>query len=191
VRCLIAVGLALMLAACAGPEGAGSPADAGSASSAATATVPSASPGPSPTPAPPVANLLPVELDGIEVHTFPVAQDLLARFAAAIEIAMDDLEVAYASEHGARFIQMLAVRAPNIPEGRMLEVLADAAYPPVAVDALEVGTDTLGGIEVVTVHNPELAPRLGTFYGLVRGGALIVVEALVREDAEVAVAALP
>jgi hypothetical protein len=186
----IAIGLALLLAGCAGRAGPGSREDVGSATTTTTG-VPSASPAPSTTPVPEVADLLPAALDGIEAHTFPVAQDLLARLAASIEIPVDDLEVAYASEHGARFIQMLAVRAPGVPEGRMLEALSEAAYPPIGLDALAVGTDTLAGLEVVTVHNPQLAPRLGTFYGLVRGGALIVVEAFAREDADVAVEALP
>lgn len=145
---------------------------------------------PPPTPIPDLASLLPTELDGVEAHTFPVAQDLLARLAARLGVPFGSVEAAYSSEHGARFIQMLAIRVPDVEAQDLLTAFPDIAYPPVA-DPPEVGADTLAGVDVVVVNHPDMAFRLGTFYGLVRGGALIVVETLQREAAEAAIEAMP
>lgn len=139
---------------------------------------------------PGLSSLLPVELDGVEAHTFPVAQDLLARLAAALEVPVASVDAAYSSEHGARFIQMLAIRVPGIGAEDVLAVLPRVAYPPVASEP-EVNSDTLAGRDVVVVNHPDLAFRLGTFYGFTDGGALIVVETLERDAAEAAIGAMP
>lgn len=120
-----------------------------------------------------------------------MAQDLLDRLAAALHVPVESVEAAYASEHGARFIQMLAIRVPGVDPDDLLDLFPGIAYPPDASGEPEVGTATLAGRDVVVVHHPALAPRLGTFYGFTDGGVLIVVEALGPDAAEAAVAAMP
>jgi hypothetical protein len=141
---------------------------------------------------PSVGELLPRELDGVELHTFAVSSDVLARLADAAGVAVEELEVAYASEHGARFIQMLAIRHPAIEAERLRDLFAQVAYGAV-VDAMPTSrTEEVAGVEdVLVTEDPELAPRLGVFYSLVRGDALVVVQAFARVDAEAAITALP
>ncbi len=138
-----------------------------------------------------VADLLPTELDGLQAHTFAVAQDLVGRLAARVGTSVDQLETAYASEHGARFIQMIAIRAPGTPAERLLDLLPEVAYAAAPPEGQVVETDVVAGTDVTVIHHPQLSARLGTFYGFVRGGALIVVQTFDRESAEVAISALP
>ena len=55
--------------------------------------------------------VLPRELDGVELHSFAVGEDILARLASRFGVVPDDLETAFASDHGARFLQMYAIQA--------------------------------------------------------------------------------
>jgi len=193
MRGKIAIVLVLGLAGCSSPrvdDTALAPAATVRASPTASPSPPG-SPPPSPSPVADVAELLPRELDGVALHTFAVARDLVGRLAAAVGVPVDELEMAYASEHGVRFIQMLAIRSPTVAPGEMLDALGEVAYPPGGAAQSEVGTDRLAGLDVVVVNDSELDVRFGTFYGLVRGGALIVVEAFERDAAEAALNALP
>ncbi len=125
------------------------------------------------------------------LHTFGVAQDVLARLADAAGVELDELDVAYASEHGARFIQAFAVRSPSVPADELLELFPDAAYGDEASEGRSTRTEVLGGRDVLIVENAALMPRLGIFHGLVHGGALIVVQAFTTADAAAMISALP
>jgi hypothetical protein len=134
----------------------------------------------------PLEALLPTELEGVELHTFAVGEDILARLATTLDVIPEELETAFASDHGARFLQMYAVRL----RGATADALADGwrvvAYPPDA-DDVTVGDETIDGRTITVVDSASTRSRLGTFYLGPRGDTLIVVQAF---DFSVAVEAL-
>jgi hypothetical protein len=139
---------------------------------------------------PPLQGQLPSQLGEVELHTFAVGQDILDRIAAHLGVAPEEIEAAYASEHGARFFQMYAIRLPASPASLLATAWAAAAYPPDVSD-VSVTEETIDGRAVTVVHAPNAAARLGTFYVLPREETLLVVQALEREVAEEALAGLP
>lgn len=139
---------------------------------------------------PPLQAELPSELGGVELHTFAVGQDVVDRLAATLGVARAEIEAAYASEHGARFLQMYAIRLPRSPASSPATAWAAVAYPPDVSD-VSVTEESIDGRAVTVVHAPSAAARLGTFYLLPRGETLFVVQAFDREVAEEALAALP
>lgn len=156
------------------------------ASSTATPT-----PSPTPTPvAPPIDELLPVELGGVELHTFALGGDILQRLASSLDADVGDLEVRYASDHGARFLQMYAVRLPGTDGTALADAWAGAAYPSVVTD-VERSEEAVGGHAVTVVHSPATAPRLGSFYVYPRNETLLVVQVFDPAVAAEALAALP
>ena len=134
--------------------------------------------------------MLPRELGGVELHTFAVGQDALARLAARVGIGPDSLDARYASEHGARFLQMYAVRAPGIAGPELLHAWTAVAYADDVVDAA-TSDQTIGGKAVAVVHAPSAASRLGTYYAYSVDATLMVVQAFDPEVAAEAIAALP
>ena len=126
----------------------------------------------------------------VELHTFAVGQDILERLAAELGVAPEEIEAAYASEHGARFFQMYAIRLAGSPASSLATAWAAVAYPPDVSD-VSVTEETIDGMAVTVVHAPSAAARLGTFYLLPRGETLLVVQAFDIETAEEALAALP
>ena len=139
---------------------------------------------------PPLQGQLPSELGGVELHTFAVGQDILERLAAELGVAQDEVEVAYASEHGARFFQMYAIRLAGSPAGALATAWAAVAYPPDVRDA-SVTEEKVEGRAVTVVHAPSAAARLGTFSLLPRDETLFVVQAFDIETAREALAGLP
>lgn len=145
---------------------------------------------PAPSPPPPPERLLPVELGGVELHTFAVGTDILERLATTLGVASDALEVRYASDHGARFLQMYAVRLPGTESAALADAWAQVAYPSVVTD-VERSEETVGGRVVTVVHSPATAPRLGTFYLFVDAETLRVVQAFDPAVAAEAIQAMP
>ena len=78
---------------------------------------------------PPLEALLPRELDGVELHTFAVGEDILARLASRFGVTPGELETAFASDHGARFLQMYAIRLPGTTADELAEGWSLVAYP--------------------------------------------------------------
>ena len=99
-----------------------------------------------------------------------------------------DLQVAYASDHGAAFVQMYAIRAKGIHAAELLAGLAMVAYPS---GKAEVSAKTIAGRSVTVINQPETANRLGTFYAFAVGDTLIVAEAFAEPVVERALQALP
>lgn len=145
---------------------------------------------PSPTPQPAVQAMLPAELEGIEMHTFAVGGDILERLAAGLGVSSGAIEVAFASRHDARFVQMYALRVAGVAGDALRDAFATAAYPSLVPD-VERRTEVVGGREVAVVHSPATAPRLGTFHLLTDGDTLLVVQAFDAAMAADAIAALP
>ncbi len=178
----------LGLAACAATPGSSSrtasESPSPSVSASATASVPSAEP--SASEVTPIGAVLPSEIGGVELHTFPVGEDILARLAARLSVATDELEAAFASDHGARFVQMYAVRLPGTTADALADAWGAVAYPPDVAD-VGIAEETMNGRPIIVVDSPSTASRLGTFYLDRRGETLIVVQAF---DLDVAVAAL-
>lgn len=140
----------------------------------ATASVPSAVP--SNGEIVPIEAVLPRELDGVELHTFVVGEDILARLASRFGVVPDDLETAFASDHGARFLQMYAIRLAGKTADELTEGWSRVAYPPEADDVAIAG-ETIDGAPITVVDSPSTRSRLGTFYLDRRGDTLIVVQA--------------
>lgn len=189
-RAVPILGLALLLAACARPAGPESATDSEpTASPSATVTASSSAEPPvaSASAATPIGAYLPAELDGVELHTFAVAQEVTARLG---EAAGAELELAYASEHGVRFIQTIAIRAPGTDPNQLVELFPAAAFPPDGASA-EISSTQLAGEPVTAVADPAATARLGTYYLVVRDDVLIVVEAFTPEDAADMIGALP
>ena len=184
----IAFAVVVFLAACSG-QGGSPAATAGppSISPAVPTSVPAASLAATTAPPTAIGDYLPTELDGVELHTFAVAQDVIARLADATGT---ELELAYASEHGERFVQAIAIRAPGTDPDALGSLFAAAAFPPDGSTA-EVTRIELGGEEVVAVADPAAISRLGTYYLLARDDVLIVVEAFRPQDAADMIGALP
>jgi len=139
---------------------------------------------------PPLDGVLPGELGGVQLHTFAVGQDILQRLAERLGIITDQLEVRYASEHGARFLQTYALRAPGTTASHLVEGWAAVAYPPDIEDAAS-SEQSVAGKTVTVVSAPSAAARLGTFYVYSSGDTLLVVQAFDPEVAAEALAALP
>ena len=83
---------------------------------------------------PPLQGQLPSQLGEVELHTFAVGQDILDRLVAHLGVAPDEVEVAYASEHGARFFQIYALRLSGSPASSLATAWAAVAYPPDVTD---------------------------------------------------------
>jgi len=139
---------------------------------------------------PPLQAQLPSQLGGVELHTFAVGPDILDRLAAELGVAPEAIEAAYASEHGARFFQMYAIRLAGSPASSLATSWAAVAYPPDVSDT-SVMEETIDGRAVTVVRAPSAAARLGTFFLLPRDETLLVVQAFDHETAEEALAALP
>ncbi len=152
---------------------------------AADAPTPSAS-----VPLAPLDAYLPVELAGIELHTFAVGQDILERMAASLGTDAGAFDARYASEHGARFIQMYAIRLAGADGLALLDALAASAYSDETTD-VEVREETIGTHEVTVIDAPSARARIGTFYAYALGSTLVVVQAFEPDDAAEALAALP
>jgi hypothetical protein len=159
--------------------------------SGAPTPAPSTEATPEPTPDDrPLQGLLPVDFRGVEAHTFPVGQDMLARLATALGIRRRALEVAYASDHGPAFVQMYALRANGHEADELLDALAQAAYAG-ASGSVTVEERQLGDRRVTVISEPSQAVSIGSFYALVDGGTLIVAQALAEPVAEAAFQELP
>ena len=182
--------VALLLGACATTPTASGP------SPSATAA-PVSSPTPSPSEAqtaaeslPPIASVLPTHLGDFELHTFETGRDSLVRLAAELGVDPGELEFAFASEHGARFVQMTAIRVHGRPARELAEAWAVAGYTP-DVDDVQVGEEDVNGELVTVVSSTAAGSRIGTFYLVERGATLVVIQAFDREIVEEALAALP
>ena len=190
---MLAVTVAMMVAACSAQEP--SPTDAaGRATEQPVST--SAPRQPTITPSAtvestrqPLDAMLPTELGGVELHTFPVGQDSMQRLASRFGLDLADLDVRYASEHGARFLQMYAIRAPGISAPDLIEAWAAVAYPAEVTDAAH-SQQVIGRTAVRVSHAPSAAARLGTYYAFSLDDTLLVVQAFEPAVAAEAVAAL-
>ncbi|MEX1156927.1 MAG: hypothetical protein WED12_07130 [Chloroflexota bacterium] len=175
---LTAMALVLALAGCAAlPPGSPS-----FGPSTAASESPSAIGEPGGTPVP-IGTLLPRELHGVELHTFAVGQDSVARLLDELDATPSDLEIAYASEHGARFLQMYALRVRGYDGVTLLDAFALAAYDP-ATGEVSRTEEVIAGRDVSVVTQATSADRLGTLYLVALDDALVVVQALDRSTAE-------
>lgn len=147
-------------------------------------------PAPAPETPPPIDTILPVTLGGVELHTFAVGQDILERLAARLAVGIDRFEVRYASEHGARFLQMYALRLPGTTGAQLVEAWVAAVYPPDIDDAAS-SEESLAGKTVTLVSAASVAERLGAFHIYNHGDTLIAVQAFDPQVAAEALAALP
>jgi len=134
--------------------------------------------------------LLPAEHDGVELHTFAVGEDILARLAADMDASRDQLMTAFASDHGSRFVQTYAIRLPGTPASALAAGWAAVGYPPDVSD-VAVRDETIDGRPITVVHSPSASPRLGTFYLDSRGDTLIVVQAFDSDVASEVLASVP
>jgi len=189
--CALAVTLAAAAACSAATPGAGSPTGPPAST---PPTSPAASPSPTAEPTPderPLQDLLPTDFRGVEAHRFPVGQDMLTRLATAIGIRRGALQTAYASDHGPAFVQMYALRAAGHDPQELLGALPQAAYPGVAAGSITVEPGQLGDRAVTVITEPNEAGTIGSFYALIDGGTLIVLQAFAEPVAEAALAELP
>lgn len=139
---------------------------------------------------PPIDSMLPGTLGGVELHTFAVGQDILERLAARLAVAIDQFEVRYASEHGARFLQMYALRVPGTTGAQLVEAWVAVAYPPDVEDASS-SEQSLAGKTVILVSAASAAARIGTFHIYSYGDTLLAVQAFDPQVAAEALAQLP
>lgn len=183
------VGLTLAMSGCAGPPASTSLLASPSPTVSTSEVGAVASAEPSASQLTPLAEVLPTELHGLALHTFAVGEDILARLAIELGVEPDDLETAFASEHGALFLQMYAIRLRGTTAAELAEGWSLVAYPPDVVDVAIAG-ETIDGTAITVVNSPSTASRLGTFYLdylSAPGETLIVVQAF---DFSVAVEAL-
>jgi hypothetical protein len=138
----------------------------------------------------PIETNLPTELGGVELHSFAVGQDILLRLADRLAVDATAFEAAYASEHGARFLQMYALRLPGTDGAALRTAWAEVAYPPDVTDVV-VSEDDIEGRLVTVVDAPSARSRLGTFYLHSLDDTLFVVQAFDRGVATEALSALP
>jgi hypothetical protein len=138
----------------------------------------------------PIEALLPRELDGVQLHTFAVGEDILARLSINLGVTPDELETAFASDHGARFLQMYAIRLRGTTADALADGWSAVAYPPDTSD-VAVADEEVDGRTITVVDSPSTRSRLGTFYLDRRGDALIVVQAFDFNVAVKALASLP
>lgn len=134
--------------------------------------------------------MLPAVLGGVELHTFAVGQDILERLAARLGVGIDRFEVRYSSEHGARFLQMYALRVPGTTGAQLVEAWVAVAYPPDVEDAAS-SEQSLAGKTVTLVSAASAAARIGTFHIYSDGDTLLAVQTFDVRVAEEALAALP
>ena len=188
---LVAIVVLAQLAGC-GSEAPtpGRPSPATPSATVSQTQSPSPSSSIAPSAPPPVGDLLPDELDGVELHTFAVGQDVIDRLVTRLGITQPDLEAAYASEHGARFLQMYAIRVPAIEGPSVLDAFVASAYGP-GEGNVTVAEQAVGGKPVTVVAQPATVARLGAFYATVTGDTLLVVQAFDPNVAADALAALP
>lgn len=144
----------------------------------------------SPSPPAPLSELLPRTLAGVELHTFAVGGDMLARLAATLGLEVSDVEVAFASEHGARFFQSYAVRAPAVEGVRLMNAFVNSAYD-VGEGEVAVSEEVIGGKSVTVVLQPSTSARIGTYYAYTAGGVLFIVQTMDPAVAEEVLPALP
>jgi hypothetical protein len=130
----------------------------------------------------PIEAILPTHLGGVELHTFAVGQDILLRLADQMGVGADAFEVAYASEHGARFLQMFAVRLDGTDAEELAAAWAGAAYPAEVTDAA-VSEEGIDGMVIAVVDAPSARTRLGTFYLHPVDETLFVVQSFDRDVA--------
>ena len=139
---------------------------------------------------PPIDSILPRTLGGVELHTFAVGQDILERLAARLAVDIERFEVRFASEHGARFLQMYALRLSGTSGAQLVDAWVAVAYPPDVEDATSE-EQSMGGTTVVVVSAPSAESRIGTFHVYSSGDTLIAVQAFDQDVAAEALAALP
>lgn len=132
--------------------------------------------------------MLPARIGTTVLHTFPVGQDWLARLTSELGIRRADLQVAYASDHGAAFVQMYAIRADRLSRARLSAALAAVAYPSGEV---AMSSMVIAGRTVTVIDQPATRQRLGTFYAFGIGDTLIVAEAFAETVVERAFESLP
>lgn len=137
-----------------------------------------------------LATMLPIELGGVELHTFAVGEDTIGRLASNLGISVEELEARFASDHGARFLQMYALRAPSLGGPELVEAWTAVAYPPDVTDAT-ISEESVAGRPVTVVNAPSAASRLGTYYVYDSHDTLIVVQAFDPQVAAEALAVLP
>ena len=193
VRRIVAVlALTLPLTACAAPAGQSSliPSRSPLPSVTASANEDVAPSEPSVTEPTALEAVLPRELDGVELHTFAVGEDILARLAAGLGVTPDELETAFASDHGARFLQMYAIRLRGATADALADGWSAAAYPPDTSD-VTVADETVDGRTITVVDSPSARSLLGTFYLDPRGDTLVVVQAFDFTVAVEGLASLP
>ena len=152
--------------------------------------LPSSSGAASPSPTIALAELLPTSLNGVELHTFAVDGDVLDRLGFTLGIEPIAIEVAYASEHGARFFQTYALRVAGVDGPRLLEAFVASAYDPAEGEVSRDEADA-GGRSVTVVTQAASAARLGTFYAYLHDDVLLVVQAYDTVVADEVIAALP
>ena len=138
----------------------------------------------------PIEEALPARLGDVELHTFPTGQDILSRMANRLGISVDEFEAAYASEHGARFLQMVALRLEGADADPLAEAWAEDAYP-LDVTDVTITESELGGSMITVVEAPSAQARIGTFYLHPVDETLFVVQAFERDVAAEALSALP
>ncbi|HEX2141987.1 MAG TPA: hypothetical protein VHK28_06890 [Candidatus Limnocylindria bacterium] len=109
-------------------------------------------------------DLLPADFGGVEAHTFPVGQDMLARLAAELGVEDDDVQVAFASDHGPAFIQMFAMRVVGSTADQVADALTRTAYPAEAQP--RVSSLRLADRDLAVIRDEALATQRGTFYVL-------------------------
>lgn len=126
----------------------------------------------------------------MELHTFAVGQDSTERLLAVLGAAPSDLEIAYASEHGARFLQMYALRVRDVDGRTLLDAFVEAALDP-AAGAVARSDEQIAGKAVTVLRQSATASRLGTFYAYAFGDVLLVAQAFDLQTAEAGLAALP
>ena len=182
--------LTIALAACSGPTGPARSDQAARPSPSVGADRTVAEATPSVEAQQSLDDMLPVELGGVELHTFAVGKDALERLAQRLGVRVEELDVRNASEHGARFLQMYAVRAQGLSGPELVAAWAAAAYPDDISDATS-SQQTVSGKAVSVVHAPSAAARLGTYYSYSVDDTLLVVQAFDPEVAAEALAALP
>ena len=137
-----------------------------------------------------IEDVLPTRLGDVELHRFPTGQDILARMADRLGIGPDEFEAAYASEHGARFLQMVALRLGGTDADALAEAWAEDAYPPEVTDVSITETE-IGANTITVVEAPSAQSRIGTYYLHPVDDTLFVVQAFDRDDAEEALGTLP
>lgn len=112
------------------------------------------------------------------------------RLVATLGADPANLEVAYASEHGARFFQTYALRLRGVSGSGMLEAFLTATYDPAEGDVTH-SDSTVNGIPVTVVAQPTTIARLGTYYAYPYRDVLLVVQAFDPRVAEQVLQALP